>query len=87
MNITLIIDDFGLHPIDDQSKLMLLEILEDRYGERSTIITSQMPVSQWYDIIDNSTIADAVLDRIIHNSYTMDLQGDSMRKIFKSRSG
>ena len=83
----LIIDDFGLHPIDDQSKLMLLEILEDRYGERSTIITSQMPVSQWYDIIDNSTIADAVLDRIIHNSYTIDLQGDSMRKIFNTRSG
>ena len=83
----LIIDDFGLHPIDDQSKLMLLEILEDRYAEHSTIITAQLPVNQWYDFIANSTIADAVLDRIAHNSYKIDLQGDSMRKILSTRSG
>jgi DNA replication protein DnaC len=83
----LIIDDFGLHPIDDQSKLMLLEILEDRYGEHSTIITAQMPVNQWYDFIANSTIADAVLDRIVHNSHRIELEGDSMRKIRSSHSG
>lgn len=83
----LIIDDFGLHPIDDQSKLILLEILEDRYAEHSTIITAQLPVNQWYDFIANSTIADAVLDRIVHNSYKIDLQGDSMRKILSTRSG
>ena len=83
----LIIDDFGLHPIDDQSKLMLLEVLEDRYAEHSTIITAQLPVNQWYDFIANSTIADAVLDRIVHNSHKIDLQGDSMRKILSTRSG
>jgi DNA replication protein DnaC len=83
----LIIDDFGLHPIDDQSKLMLLEVLEDRYAEHSTIITAQLPVDQWYDFIANSTIADAVLDRIVHNSHKIDLQGDSMRKILSTRSG
>ena len=83
----LIIDDFGLHPIDDQSKLMLLEVLEDRYAEHSTIITAQLPVNQWYDFIANSTIADAVLDRIVHNSYKIDLAGDSMRKILSTRSG
>ena len=83
----LIIDDFGLHPIDDQSKLMLLEVLEDRYAEHSTIITAQLPVDQWYDFIANSTIADAVLDRIVHNSYKIDLEGDSMRKILSTRSG
>lgn len=83
----LIIDDFGLHPIDDQSKLMLLEILEDRYSEHSTIITAQLPVNQWYDFIANSTIADAVLDRIVHNSHKIDLEGDSMRKILSTRSG
>jgi DNA replication protein DnaC len=83
----LIIDDFGLHPIDDQSKLMLLEVLEDRYAEHSTIITAQLPVDQWYDFIANSTIADAVLDRIVHNSYKIDLEGDSMRKILSNRSG
>ncbi len=83
----LIIDDFGLHPIDDQSKLMLLEILEDRYGEHSTIITAQLPVNQWYDFIANSTIADAVLDRIVHNSHKIEMEGDSMRKILSSHSG
>jgi DNA replication protein DnaC len=83
----LILDDFGLHPIDEQSKLILLEFLEDRYGDKSTIITSQLPVKNWYDIIDNPTIADAILDRIVHNAYQIEIDGDSMRKTVKNRSG
>jgi DNA replication protein DnaC len=83
----LILDDFGLHPIDEQSKLILLELLEDRYGENAIIITSQLPVKNWYDIIDSPTIADAILDRIVHNAYQIELDGDSMRKIQKNRSG
>ena len=76
----LILDDFGLHPIDEQSKLILLEMLEDRYGLNSMIISSQFPVQSWYDILENPTIADAICDRLIHNSYKIELEGDSMRK-------
>lgn len=82
----LIIDDFCLHPIDEETKLNLLEMLEDRYGCGSTIMTSQIPVAQWHDFIANSTIADAVLDRLIHSAFRIELNGDSMRKI-QSRSG
>jgi DNA replication protein DnaC len=83
----IILDDFGLHPIDEQSKLILLELLEDRYGDKSTVITSQLPVKKWHDIIASPTIADAICDRLIHNSYKIDLNGDSMRKVLKSHSG
>lgn len=83
----LILDDFGLHPIDQQSKLLLLELLEDRYGETSTIIASQFPVKAWYDIIDSPTIADAILDRLVHNAYQIQLSGESMRKTIKTDSG
>jgi DNA replication protein DnaC len=83
----LILDDFGLHPIDEQSKLILLEILEDRYAKHSTVITSQFPIKSWYDIIANPTVADAICDRLIHNAYKIDLEGDSMRKIKKNHSG
>ena len=82
----LIIDDFGLHPIDEQCKLILLELLEDRYGAQSTVITSQLPVNHWHDLIASSTIADAICDRLVHNSYKIDLKGDSMRKILKNNS-
>lgn len=82
----LILDDFGLHPIDEHSKLILLELLEDRYGQASTLIASQFPVNSWYEMIDNPTIADAILDRLVHNAHQIHLDGDSMRKI-KKRSG
>jgi DNA replication protein DnaC len=77
----LIIDDFGLHPVEEQSKLILLELLEDRYSINSTIITSQFPISNWHEIIANPTVADAICDRLIHNAYKINLEGGSMRKL------
>lgn len=76
----LYIDDFGLSPLADQTKRDLLEILEDRYDKKSTLITSQLPVDQWYAYIDEPTLADAILDRIVHNSHRVNLKGGSMRK-------
>jgi len=76
----LIIDDFGLQPLDSQNRQMLLEIIEDRHGKRSTIITSQLPVAKWYDIIGEQTIADAILDRIVHDAHRIELNGESLRK-------
>lgn len=76
----LIIDDFGLQALDGSNRTVLLEIIEDRHGNRSTIITSQLPVDQWYDIIGEQTIADAVLDRIVHDAHRIVLIGDSLRK-------
>jgi DNA replication protein DnaC len=80
----LIIDDFGLKPLDNLHRLILLEILEDRHGKRSTLITSQLPVNKWYDIIGEPTIADAILDRLVHSSHRIDLDGDTMRKKYKN---
>ncbi|OBP68172.1 IS21-like element helper ATPase IstB [Mesorhizobium loti] len=76
----LILDDWGLEPLDDQARHDLLEILEDRYGRRSTIITSQLPVSAWHDVIGNPTYADAILDRLVHNAHRIDLTGESLRR-------
>lgn len=76
----LILDDFGLHPMDQQTRLILLEIIEDRHGRKATIIASQIPVNKWYDMLEDQTIADAILDRLIHNSHRIDLKGESMRK-------
>jgi len=76
----LIIDDFGLAPLTDQIRRDLLEILDDRYDRRSTLITSQIPVEQWHTYLQDPTLADAILDRLIHNSYRLTLQGESMRK-------
>jgi len=76
----LILDDFGLQPFDSQSRITLLDIIEDRHGKRSTLITSQIPVKQWYDIIGEKTIADAVLDRIVHQSIRVELSGESLRR-------
>ncbi len=79
----LILDDFGLEHLDKQSRLSLLEILEDRHGVRSTVIASQLPVKNWHEVIGDPTIADAVCDRIIHSSHRIDLKGESVRKKFQ----
>lgn len=76
----LILDDFGIQPFDPQSRASLLEIIEDRHGKRSTIITSQLPVKQWYDVIGEKTVADAVMDRIVHNATRVELKGESLRR-------
>ena len=83
----LILDDFGLHPMDEQSKLILLELLEDRYGQQATLITSQFPTGKWHELIANPTLADAICDRLIHNSCQIELKGESMRIKSKSNSG
>lgn len=76
----LIIDDWGLSKLNAREERELLEIMEDRYDLKSTIFASQVPVKDWYDLIPNKTIADAVLDRIVHNSYRIELDGPTMRK-------
>lgn len=76
----LILDDFGIQPFDPQSRAALMEIIEDRHGKTSMIITSQLPVNKWYEVIGEKTIADAILDRIIHDAHRMELKGESLRK-------
>ena len=81
----LILDDFGLKHLDNNQRLMLLEILEDRHGKRSTIISSQLPVNQWHDVIGDPTLADAILDRLVYSSHRIELEGEeSMRKKYKN---
>jgi len=76
----LILDDFGLQPLDGYGRSVLMEIIEDRHGNHSTIITSQLPVAQWYEVIGEQTVADAILDRIVHDAHRIDLVGESLRK-------
>ena len=76
----LILDDFGLQSFDNHAREALMDIIDDRYNKASTIIASQIPVSAWYDIIGESTIADAILDRIVNSSHRLDLKGESLRK-------
>lgn len=76
----LILDDFGIQPFDSHSRSALMEIMEDRHGKRSTIVTSQIPVKLWHEVIGEKTIADAILDRLVHNAYRIDLKGESLRK-------
>ena len=76
----LILDDWGLEPLDAGARHDLLEILEERYGRRSTMITSQLPVDRWHDIIGDPTYADAILDRLIHNAHRIELSGESLRR-------
>jgi DNA replication protein DnaC len=76
----LILDDFGLKPLDNQQRLDLLDIVEDRHQKMATIIVSQLPVTNWYDVIGESTVADAILDRLIHTAHRIELSGESMRK-------
>jgi len=79
----LIMDDFGLQPLDSPNRLSLLEMIEDRHGKGSVLITSQVPVSGWYEIIGEKTVADAILDRLVHDAHRIDLKGESMRKTRK----
>jgi DNA replication protein DnaC len=76
----LILDDCGLNVLDAEARQDLLEILEERYGCRSTIVTSQLPVDGWHDVIGDPTYADAILDRLVHNAHRIDLTGESLRK-------
>jgi len=76
----LILDDFGIQPFDAQSRIALMELIEDRHGKGALIITSQVPINKWFDIIGEQTIADAILDRIVHNAHRLELKGESMRK-------
>jgi DNA replication protein DnaC len=76
----LILDDFGLTHLEQQQRLDLMEIIEDRHGKASTVIASQLPISNWYDVIGEETIADAILDRMIHTSYKIELKGESLRR-------
>lgn len=82
----LILDDFGIQPFDAQSRAALMEIIEDRHGKTSLIITSQLPVSKWHEVIGEKTIADAILDRIVHDAHRLELTGESMRKKRKTES-
>jgi DNA replication protein DnaC len=76
----LILDDFGLVSLEQQQRIDLMEIIEDRHGRSSTIIASQLPVGSWYDVIGENTVADALLDRLVHGSYRIELKGESLRK-------
>lgn len=76
----LVLDDFGLAPLTTDQQRDLLEIIEDRYDRRSTLVTSQLPVKHWHDILAEPTLADAILDRLVHNAYKIELKGESMRK-------
>ncbi|MEX2633678.1 MAG: ATP-binding protein [Balneolales bacterium] len=76
----LILDDFGLHSMDQTSRQILMDLIEQRHGSRSTIISSQIPVSEWHSFIGEGAIADAILDRVVYSSHRIDLKGDSLRK-------
>jgi len=77
----LVLDDFGVSTLSSDDATNLFEIIEDRTEINSTIITSQLPVSQWYDYLNNNTVADAILDRVVHSSHRVELEGESMRKL------
>lgn len=76
----LILDDFGLQPFDSGGRAALMELIEDRHGKGSLIITSQLPVNKWHEVIGEKTIADAILDRIVHSAHRIELKGESLRK-------
>jgi DNA replication protein DnaC len=79
-NDLLILDDFGLKAFDNHAREALMDIIEDRYSSKSTIVSSQIPVSAWYEIIGEGTIADAILDRLVNSSHRINLKGESLRK-------
>ena len=77
----IVLDDWLIAPLQDAHRRDLLEILDDRYDSKSTLIASQAPVELWHQAIGDPTLADAILDRLVHNAYRMDIQGESMRKV------
>lgn len=83
----LILDDWGLTPLDTAARLALLQIIEDRHSRYSTIITSQLPISAWHQYINENTVEDAILDRIIHQAHRIELKGESLRKTTKIYAG
>jgi DNA replication protein DnaC len=76
----LILDEWGLAVLADQHRRDLLEILDDRYNIRATIITSQLPIAHWHEAVGDPTLADAILDRVVHNAYKINLSGKTMRR-------
>lgn len=76
----IILDDFGLQPLTQEIRLTLLQLLEDRYGKKSMIITSQLPINKWYEYINDPTLADAILDRLTANAHRIELKGESLRR-------
>jgi DNA replication protein DnaC len=82
----LIVDDFGLEVLDTASRLILLEILEDRHGRASLLMTSQLPVAQWHQVIGEPTVGDAICDRIVHTAHRLELKGESVRKLYAHRA-
>ena len=76
----LVLDDFGLAPLTDPERRDLLEVLEDRYGKRATLITSQLPFDHWHAVVSDTTFADAIMDRLVHNAHKITLDGPSMRR-------
>ena len=81
----LIMEDFCMHPFDSGSRMSLMDIIEDRYGKKTTILTSQVPVKNWYDLIGDKTVADAILDRLVHNALRIELRGESLRKLLSMK--
>lgn len=81
----LAIDDWGIAELTGEQKQDLLELMEDRHGLRSTLITSQLPLESWHDFIADGTLADAILDRLVHNAYKIKMKGESMRKWYAKK--
>ena len=81
----LLMDDFGIAPFSEEHRQDFLEIIDDRHKRKSTVITSQLPIEQWHDAMGEGTIADAILDRLVHNAHRIALEGESMRKKTKTQ--
>ena len=77
----LVLDDFAMAPLKEQERRDFLEICDDRYQRRSTILTSQVPVNHWHEQIGDPTLADSIMDRLVHNAYRIELDGESIRKV------
>ena len=86
VHFTCLFECRNVQPLDAQSRALLLDIIEDRHGKRTTIITSQVPVKNWHEVIGEKTLADAILDRIVHQSIRIELYGESLRKKLKPKS-